>query len=132
MSLPHLTPDMMAAFTQAAYDYDPACFCVFRWAFADFPPRSQYHQLPAKWLEVGVYHSTQAGQSDRFVLSRASDNAPDLLRQLYAALEAEPPPAPVAVPVPPPPPSVRQPGQGWIACAPQTTQVLPAFPVGFP
>ncbi|MGI4871472.1 MAG: hypothetical protein ACRYFX_09875 [Janthinobacterium lividum] len=128
MSLPHLSPDTMAACTQAAFDYDPACYCVFHWNYADFPPHSQYYKRPTKWLEASVYRSTSAGQPDRYVLSRSSDSAPDLLRQLYAALEAEPPPAPAPVPMPPPPSPVRQPGQGWIACAPQTTQALRPWP----
>ncbi|MGI4871276.1 MAG: hypothetical protein ACRYFX_08870 [Janthinobacterium lividum] len=129
MSCPHLSPDTMAACTQAAFDYDPAYYCIFHWNYADYPPLRKYHGLPTKWLGVSVYRNDKS-EFGNCVLRCGSENGPGLLRQLRQALDELPGPAPA--PAPPKPPPMRLPGQGWIACAPQTTQVLPAFPVRFP
>ena len=86
MSYPHLSPETLAACTQAAYDYDPACYCIFHWGFADFPPQSRYYQQPTKWVEVSLYRTGEPGQADRWVLSRRSDSGPEVLRLLREAL----------------------------------------------
>lgn len=131
MSCPHLSPDTIAACTQAAFDYDPACYCVFHWNYADYPPRHKFHGFTTKWVSVGIWRDEAGSEFGSCLLHRAADSAPELLRQLRLALAAEPPlslpPPPAPAPIPQPAP-VRQPGQGWVACAAQTTRQLNPWP----
>lgn len=88
MSYPHLSTETLNGCTQAAYDYDPACYCVFHWNYVDFPPKRQYHGLWTKWLQVNVWRTIPDPEQDKLVLTRHSDNGPDLLRDLHTALNA--------------------------------------------
>ena len=88
MSCPHLHPDTLAACTQAAHGYDPACYCVIHWNYRDAPPGRKYLKYPSKWLEASVYRSLPEGTPDRWVLAVAADTGPDLLRLLRQELAA--------------------------------------------
>ncbi len=88
MSCPHLHPDTIAACSQAAHGYDPACYCLIHWSYRDAPPGRKYLQYPSKWLEASVYRSLPEGTPDRWVLAVAADTGPDLLRFLREELTA--------------------------------------------
>lgn len=133
MSYPHLASETANECSRAAYDYDPACYCVFHWNYADFPPKRQYHGLWTKWLQVNVWRTIPDPEQDKLVLTRHSDNGPDLLRHLRTALaaitEGQLPDPSLPAPAPP----AREPynppeGGGWIGSAPQTTQALNCWP----
>lgn len=129
MSCPTLHPDTMAECTQAAYDYHPACYCVFSWLHAELPPARKYLNYPTKWLQVNAWWAMGEGP-DQYLLAVSADTGPELLRNLRGALAglgpATGPPAPL-------PPAGRPlhpaPGNGWIPSAKQTTHALAAWPL---
>jgi len=88
MTYPHLTPETANECSRAAYAYSPECYCIIYWAYADYPPRLQYHGLAIKWLCASVYRTGDPEQGDRYVLGVNADTGPDLLRNLRGALEA--------------------------------------------
>jgi hypothetical protein len=88
MSYPHLSPETANECSQVAYAYSPDCYCVFHWGFADFLPRTQYYERPAKWLEVAVWRCLGPDQPDRYVAGVAGYTGRELLRNLRAALSA--------------------------------------------
>jgi hypothetical protein len=134
MSCPHLCPDTIAACSQAAHDYHPACYCVFAWLYTEPPPGRKYLTYPPKWLQVNAWWAMGDEAKDCFLLSVSADTGPELLRDLRAALaslgKATGPPATAPAPLPPVGQPLRPaPGNGWITSAKQTTQALPAWSI---
>ena len=119
MSCPHLHPDTIAECTQAAFDHDPAYYCVFGWIYAEMPPGRKYLSHPNKWLQVQVWQA-MGESTDQRLLGVDADTGPELLRNLRGAL------AGLSKPAAPAPP--RPVGNGWIASVRQTTQELTAWP----
>jgi len=127
MNCPHLHPDTIAECSRAAYDYHPACYCVFAWLYAEPPPGRKYLAYPPKWLQVNTWWA-MGEAADQHLLTVQGDTGPELLRNLRGALAGLGPARP---PAPTPPvgrPLRPEPGNGWIPSAPQTTQPLTAWP----
>lgn len=127
MSCPHLHPDTIAACVQAAFDYHPACYCVFAWVLAEPPPGRKYTRYGNKWLQVNAWWS-MGNEADRHLVTVQADTGPELLRNLRATL-ADLGPARLPAKLPPVGRPLRpEPGNGWIPSAAQTTQPLNAWP----
>jgi hypothetical protein len=134
MNGPHLHPDTVAECIQAAYAYDPACYCVFSWLYAEPPPGRKYLS-GTRWLQLNAWWAMGEQAADQHLLVVTADSGPELLHSLRGALAglgpSTGPPAPPKPPAPPQPlPVPYQPpqGNGWIASAPQTTQALNCWP----
>jgi hypothetical protein len=99
MSCPHLHPDTIAECSRAAFDYHPACYCVFAWLYAEPPPGRKYLAYPPKWLQVNTWWA-MGEAADQYLLTVQGDTGPELLRNLRTALAGlgpatGPPPAPL-------------------------------------
>ena len=129
MSCPHLHPDTMAECSRAAFDYNPACYCVFSWVYADPPPGRKYLGYPAKWLHVAAWRASGSETPDQYLIGVHADSGPELLRNLRGALAGLGPAAKVVQQNGQPQRPLRpESGNGWIPSAPQTTEALNVWP----
>jgi hypothetical protein len=127
VSCPHLHPDTIAACSRAAYDYHPACYCVFAWLLAEPPPGRKYLLHQPKWLQVNAWWA-MGEAADQQLLTVQADTGPELLRNLRKALAGLGPTTGPPISPPPGRPLRPAPGNGWIPSVKQTTQPLPAWP----